>query len=363
MRLPFPQSPIPAAMRGLSLVELMISLLLGLVVVGSAITVFISNRQTYAATENLGRIQENGRIAFELMARDLREAGGTACDRDLPTVNVLNNADATWWSTWGAAVTGFDGTGAFPDEAFGTGVAQRVDGTDGVIVRSAVSNGLTVADHQPTSANFTVNTVNHDLNDGDIIMVCDFNHAAIAQVTNAQPGINDTIVHNTGTGTPGNATGCLSIDGPSGCGGGPVRTYSFGCFQGRRLASGACAPMADGSAPPNWPAQIAKLRAWRWFIGNNARGGRSLYRTGLGNTGGALSFTPTEIAENVSDMQLAYLLDGAYVDASTISATEWVGVLAVRITLTLISEDNVGSDGAPIERQISHTVALRNRTG
>ena len=61
------------AVRGLTLVELMIAMMLGLLVVGSATAIFISNRQTYRATEGLGRVQENGRMAFELMARDLRD--------------------------------------------------------------------------------------------------------------------------------------------------------------------------------------------------------------------------------------------------------------------------------------------------
>ena len=62
-----------AAVRGLSLIELMIAMMLGLLVVASASAIFLSNRQTYRATEGLGRVQESGRMAFELMARDLRE--------------------------------------------------------------------------------------------------------------------------------------------------------------------------------------------------------------------------------------------------------------------------------------------------
>lgn len=65
--------------RGLSLVELMISMVLGLVVMGAAFAVFMSNQTTFRASEGLNRIQENARVAFELMARDIRSAGGSAC--------------------------------------------------------------------------------------------------------------------------------------------------------------------------------------------------------------------------------------------------------------------------------------------
>ena len=94
---PVPTSPRRAA-QGLSLIELMIAMLLGLLVAGAAVTIFMSNRQTYQATDNLGRIQENLRTSFELMARDVREAGGNPCANDLPIANVLNNPAGEWWS-------------------------------------------------------------------------------------------------------------------------------------------------------------------------------------------------------------------------------------------------------------------------
>ncbi len=343
--------------RGLSLVELMLSMLLGLLVVAGAITIFVSNSQTYRATESLGRVQENSRVAFELMVRDLREAGGSACERDLPTVNVLNNAGTDWWATWGAAVTGFESNTPFPEAAFGTAAGTRVEGTDAMEIKSAISNGVMVDDHQPESAQFKVNTVNHGLDDGDIVMVCDFNQAAIFQITNASPGTNETVVHNPGTGTPGNATKCLALTGDAGCSaGGPVKTYTFGCFDGQSNSGGTCVD------PRNWPANIAKLQSWRWYIGNNGRGGRSLYRTGLRNAGGVLQPDPVEVAENVVDMQLEYLVPGAtgYVDSS--AGVSWPDVTAVRVTLSLASVDNVGTGGVPITRSIQHVVALRNRS-
>jgi type IV pilus assembly protein PilW len=345
---------IRARPAGLSLVELMVSLVLGLLVIGGASTVFLSNRQTYRATENLSRMQESARVAFELMARDLREAGGNACERDLPVVNVLNNADDDWWSTWTIPVRGFAANEAFPDAAFGTDAEERVDGTDALEIRSAISAGVTVDDHQPDSAQFKVNTVDHGLDDGDIVMVCDFDHAAIFQITNAQPGTNNTVVHNSGTGDPGNESTCLAVDTETGCPSGTVKTYSFGCFEGKSQA-GACVD------PRNWPAQIAKLQAFRWYVGNNARGGRSLFRTGLENDGGVISPSAVEIADNIDDMDLTYLTLGGD-EYEPAGAVDWNNVGAVRIELTLLSPERVATDGGRLTRSLRHIVALRNRT-
>ena len=64
----------------MSLIELMIALVLGMVVVAAAASIFLANKSTYKATETLARVQENSRLAFEMMARDIREARGSACD-------------------------------------------------------------------------------------------------------------------------------------------------------------------------------------------------------------------------------------------------------------------------------------------
>lgn len=66
---------------GFGLIELMISMVLGLLVLGAAIAVFQSNQRTFSANEGQNRIQEGARAAYEMMARDIRAAGGTACSK------------------------------------------------------------------------------------------------------------------------------------------------------------------------------------------------------------------------------------------------------------------------------------------
>lgn len=324
---------------GMTLIELMISLVLGLLVVAAAIGIFMSNKRVFRSTENLSRLQENARVAYELMAREIREAGGNPCSRNLPMVNVLNNPGANWWSNWGDGVHGYDNIQPFGGAAFGSGAGGRVSGTDAIELRSGAPGEVTVIDHKPNSAQFKVNTNDHGLADGDIVMVCDFVQASIFQITNAQDGINNTVVHNTGTGTPGNCSKGLGWADP------PVCTTN-----GKPYAYG-----------PN--STIARLRATAWYVGNNGRGGRSLYQSSIRNSGGSISTLNQEITEGVQDMQIQYLLPtpGAtsYVDAASI--TDWPKVSAVRIVLTMQGSDNVGTDGGKLVRQVEHVVTLRNR--
>ncbi len=60
---------------GLTLVELMIAMVIGLVLVGGVIQIFVANNQTYRVTENMSRVQENGRFVLDNLGKIVRLAG------------------------------------------------------------------------------------------------------------------------------------------------------------------------------------------------------------------------------------------------------------------------------------------------
>lgn len=68
-------APLKRLQIGLSIVELLVALALGLLLMTGVIQVFLSSRQTYAANEAMGRMQENGRFALDFIARGARQAG------------------------------------------------------------------------------------------------------------------------------------------------------------------------------------------------------------------------------------------------------------------------------------------------
>ena len=77
---------------GLSIVELMVAMTIGLVLLGGVMQVFLANKQSYRVQENLGRIQENGRFATDLIARTLRM---TAWQGDTPGEWMLGSLSMT----------------------------------------------------------------------------------------------------------------------------------------------------------------------------------------------------------------------------------------------------------------------------
>jgi type IV pilus assembly protein PilW len=332
-----------SAVRGLTLVELMIAMMLGLLVVGSASAIFISNRATYRATEGLGRVQENGRMAFEMMVRDLREAGGNPCgnaDRKEPLklVNVLNNPAAQWWTNWNNGIRGYEA--AIP----GGNPPNRVAGADAIDLMSADSSSAsTIVQHTTGTTRFTLNTADHGFKDSDLAIVCDWREASLFQITSA---VGNTIEHSNAGVVPGNCTKGLGYANPAVCTpAGKVKQYGPNPVDNKASAT------------------IVRMQPVRWYVGTTAGGGRSLFRSAVVNTGGALVVREQEIAEGVNDMEMQYLLDGAanYVDATLIPADRWNDVTAVRVTLDMLSADGAGIGGAQLQRRIAHTVTLRNR--
>jgi len=332
-----------ATVRGFSLVELMIAMVLGLIVSGVAVALFMTTRMTYTASESLGRMQESNRTAFELMSRDFRDAGGNPCDNTSSNYTLTNNISAPtaqWWTDWGGGMVGYGGATPFPDAAFGTAPRDRVAGTDAIELKAGEVTDIEVSANIATAAadtNIPVNSV-AGLQVNDILLICDYRGGTVFKATGFTGG---AIQHATG-GSPANAAANLPKTQP-----------------------------VDPTLPPIWAvnATIARLRPTRWYVGCNGRvpcdqpGGRSLYQSSLQNVAGVLGIVNNEIAHGVQAMTLEYLpINGAnYLAAAAIlTPAAWSDVAAVKVTLTLASQDRVGTDNNPITRTVEHVVSLRN---
>ncbi len=65
----------PRRQQGLTLVELMIALTLGLIIIAAMIAVFVFNSQSYRQNEALGALQDSARFAMDSLSRDFAMAG------------------------------------------------------------------------------------------------------------------------------------------------------------------------------------------------------------------------------------------------------------------------------------------------
>src|SRR5690349_4677422 len=84
-----PHTARPSQMKGLTLLELMIAMTLGLVIVAAVGWIYVRTTQTYRLQDSAARLQEGARYAFELISNDLRMAGSAGCSYQT-SADVLN---------------------------------------------------------------------------------------------------------------------------------------------------------------------------------------------------------------------------------------------------------------------------------
>ncbi|MGL6080108.1 prepilin-type N-terminal cleavage/methylation domain-containing protein [Methyloversatilis discipulorum] len=354
--------------QGISLVEVMVALALGLIVSVGALSLMLGNRQSYRTTEALARVQEATRITFDLMSRDLRAAGINACSGGVRVMNLLVDPSATppppWWTDWNGGLRGFDNTDVSRAVAFGTGIGQRVANTDMIELMHASTRALPVKVHNATDAEKSLAGLTvpaqsialeklgsgtdgqpHGFFRGDLLVVCDYEDTTIFQATGVNADAN-SVEHLADVGTPGN------------------------CHHSLGFRSSCASTNAKAFQPGS---QLMRFEPVAWFVGNNDGSGNdrsptSLYRIRVASDGaGNAAPVIEEVVEGVRDMQLRYMYDrdDLYRLASgTNKVEDWRLVTGVEITLTIESPESgttTSTTQPRLTRTLTHVVNLRNR--
>jgi type IV pilus assembly protein PilW len=331
--------PSPRKQIGLSLVELMVSLALGLLVVGAAISMLLSNKVMYSTSTALSEVQENSRTAFEMIARDLRQSRLLGCGpQNTLTNNVSSNTTAAnWFANYANnQLIGYDGTTADSNPALTTGTASsnHVTGTDNLILIGASDASYSLNSIYDDTVGLDILESNPALSAGDIVVICNPSKADIVQITSVSSG--KFLLETTG-GTPGNAS---------------VPTNNS----------------------HNLNSMVSQLKAVSWYIGCNTvtttpacdpdQGGTSLYRVNaVGSSGTASMITPSEeMIRGVAELEIKFHKPGDASFSEAAAVTSWApaDVDAVRIGLRAVARDNRGASAQMISRSFSTIVSLRN---
>ena len=207
-----PSSVITRTQLGFGMVELMLALALGLVIVAAMGQLYGGSKKAYQVGDSLTRLNENGRFAVDLLARELRMAGYLSCGgSDADIANTVNGVGHWLYQVEG--VEGFEGgVDNPPDELAGL---VRADTDILIIRRAAVDLGQGLENDAPADAKMELGS-GHGLETGGIVVISDASctQASLFQVTDvlatAEGDDIDGIVHaGTGGPSPGNCTDAL----------------------------------------------------------------------------------------------------------------------------------------------------------
>jgi len=89
--------------HGFSLVELLVALALSSLLLAGMFQIFASNKQAFALQNGVSRMQENGRIAMEVMTKNLRSAGFMGCATEVDGSSFENIIDSTKYTVAGVS--------------------------------------------------------------------------------------------------------------------------------------------------------------------------------------------------------------------------------------------------------------------
>jgi len=306
--------------RGFGLVELMISITLGLVLSTAVIQVFLASNSSSTLQQSLAQVQENARFAMRTLGQEIRMSGYMGCT-SIGTV-VVNNIALPDSAVDFSSATAFVGQN---DLAEGNALGA-IEGSDAIQVKRASNNfirldGTTTA--EDTHLNISENTVGFVKD--DFVLVSDCLNADVFRITNtpASTGVT-TLVHASGT---LNSPGILS------------KKYGL-------------------------DAEVFGFETKNYFVrdtGRDTAGGNPIHalyvQQTIAGSGGVMS-AATELVEGVEDMQITYGVDNngdRSVDQYTTAIANWANVLSVRVSLQMVGPDEnvVGTTGSVTAQNVA----------
>jgi len=306
---------------GLSLIELMIAMLVGLILIAGVLSIFISSRASYGINSAVGQIQENGRFALEFIRTATRKAGYMGCATSADTGSYLSAAADPLAYNFNQAIYGFAYTGVPPAptenpapdptagnwtpalDAFLTG--RVLPNTDVLVVRFTQNTPTYINNINNPATYMNVTGVNN-LTAGELMLISNCNSAIVMQTTS--PAGASTISY-AAAGNPGNAT-----------------TVVPSSYIGAQVVAPTTAVFYIGVGADNSPALLEA----------------NTDTTGTGGIGGNGFQTPQELVSGVESMRVLYGVDltGSQVPSQYVTANNvanWNTVVSVRVALLLRS--------------------------
>lgn len=311
--------------RGVTLIELMVGILIGLFLVSVMGMIFLGSKGTFVAQNQVARLQESARFTADVVAGDLRMAGFRGCQGSgvvTGLTNTLNTPTGYLYNfgqgVWASRNAGGSWTPAL--DSVVTSLSPAPSAGDVLTLRHPVGAGWALTSEM-ASANAALGiTPTAGITARNLLMVSDCAGAAVFQATNANPGVDGSIEHSASvTGlTPG------------------VSTTSLG-------------------RPYLQDALVHRMATTTYYLANSQRPGRTNVRALWSHTSPVYdgSVQPQELVTGVDGLQVTLGLDtnnngGADVFVSPSQVTNWSQVVSTQVEILIVSlDDGVTSTPQP----------------
>jgi type IV pilus assembly protein PilW len=321
--------------RGLSVVELLISLVIGMAVIGGAIQVVVSSKRSFMDQDEVTFIQTNARFAMDILSRDIRMAGYLGCAAQ-QTVDMANAINSDLLDEKYRVYVSLEGLRGFEGEAGTDDFPEdyrdlAASGADSLLIRRGGDIELNVQGHN-SSAGVAALTLSapHNYASGSTLVIADASCRNIGLFEVSGPaGLPAYTLEHKGTGTHN----CTS-----------VIKGNFSCLP--TCNDNSCDGYDAVSAYYSSGSKLMELVSHAYYIGeSDAMPGMPALRRQVFNAKGPAATHSEEIALGVEDMEILYGLDAdgnGEVDqmrkASDIEDGDWGKVISVKISLVFRSQ-------------------------
>lgn len=336
---------------GLTIIEVMVSVLISLLLLVGVIQIFGSNKQSYRVVEASSRVQESGRFAWHFLAPPIRMAGFTGCS-NVKTGGKLNieakasvygaqiqaaiNAFGSGQTIRGYTVSG----GSVPAEvaafglASGTAIGQIPAGITSevlVITRGGACDGGQIVKVMPDSskAMFIKDAATCGLYQNALVIVSNCTHSDLFAISNNPLVASGTVdknslAHANNVNEDGNLSTAYGTD-----------------------------------------ASIYNINVDVYYVGNGSNGEPALFRRIL--VAGA--YTNQELVEGVNSISALYGVDldatkdglaDTYINSASVTAANWGNIVSVRLTINAQSLANNIINGNKLTHSFTSTINIRN---
>lgn len=325
---------LPESQRGYSVVELMVASVVGLFVLSGAITVFTGNKTSQEMSSGMARVQENGRVALDILSNDLRLAGFQGCTNGTKVPSIISTVSPTInlpvQALWGGKYKNSSWSPALHPDLSGISTLPK-EGTDVIYVQHG-SGRTTLLSASMTSTTGPISLVTNpdQLAKDDLIMITDCSNADIFRATSVSaPGSDGTVQVGFGAGssnTQANLSSAYTVSGN---------------------------PVTDPSVFNSDPMRVMRFESNAYFVADSGRkdnNNKTIYSLFVLDTG--VSQTPyddpVELVEGVENMQILYgeqLANGQirYLAAND-PALNINDVVSIQVGLLIASVEDVSAD-------------------
>jgi type IV pilus assembly protein PilW len=328
---------------GFTLIELLVGIALALVMTAIIVSVFGRASRTTNVTQTVNEIQEQGRVALDMLQRDVRSAGYIGCNSNrLIGSGALVNTIATptgYLNNFNEYLMGFEGTGASFSPAANTGLSTAspaaLRSSDALTIRIPAAEPVSLSALMTAGTGVVPVFSTAGFAAGQRAIIGDCGQSTAFYIT----GLTGGLEHSAGGGT--NSSGDFA--------------YTYGI-----------------------DAMVVPFNTITYYLAANGVGTtRSLYRR-INNTAAS-----EQIAEGVEEFQLQYGVDTNNDNAADLfvaadGVADWQRVVSVRASLLMRSKLDNAAQGTQtydfngttgivaadkrLRRPFDVSIQLRNRT-